>query len=209
MTYSKLKIGALALVFAISSSAVIRAQSPQAQQPGLPALMIPARVVEDPSVKDGWQRYEIGATPTLGLILPSKPNGTVEGVQGQVINTYVSVNSSGVYAAVRIDGLPTSLERASEEARSNYFRSFFRGFAQGFEKAVSKSIKDKLELLDVTQVPTATGRNGFQQRMTLGTTQGRGQMVFAGNSAFGLVALWFPGAPAADVDSFFGSFRVK
>jgi len=209
MTYSKLKIGALALVFAISSSALIRAQSPQPQQPGLPALMIPARVVEDPSVKDGWRRYEIGATPTLSLILPSKPNGTVEEVQGQVINTYVSANSTGVYAAVRIDRLATNLERATEEARSNYFRTFFQGFALGFEKAVSQSVKDKLELLEVTQVPTATGRNGFQQRMTLGTTQGRGQMVFVGNSAIGLVALWFPGAPAADVDSFFGSFRIK
>ena len=162
MTYSKLKIGALALVFAISSSAGIRAQSPQPQQPGLPA-----RVVEDPAVKEGWHRYEIGATPTLSLILPSKPNGTVDDVQGQVVNTYVAVNSSGVYAAVRIDRLAINLERATEEARSNYFRTFFQGFAQGFEKAVSKSVKDKLELLEVTQVPTATGRNGFQQRMTL------------------------------------------
>src|SRR5687768_12843739 len=209
MTYSKLTLGALALVVAIFSSAVVRAQSPQAREPGLPALMIPARVVEDLSLKDGWQRYEIGATPTLGLILPSKPNETAEEVQGQVVFTYVSGNSSGVYAAVRIERLPTNLEHATDEARSNYFRSFFQGFARGFEKAVSKSIKDKLELLEVTQVPTATGINGFQQRMTLGATQGRGQMVFEGNSAFGLVALWFPGAPAADVDSFFASFRVK
>ncbi|HEY5884644.1 MAG TPA: hypothetical protein VIT88_08145 [Pyrinomonadaceae bacterium] len=209
MSGLKLIIAALLLLVTASSYVAVSAQSPQAQTPGLPGLMIPARVVADPSVKAGWNRYEMGATPTLSLILPSKPDGTVEGVQGQIINTYVSVSSTAVYAAVRIDGLSTSLERAIEEARSRYFRSFFQGFARGFEKGLGPSITDKLELLEITQVPTATGQNGFQQRLTFGTAQGRAQMVFVGNSAFGLVALWFPNAPAGDVDSFFGSFRVK
>ena len=209
MTESKLIMATLLLIVAIASSVVVRSQSPQPQTPALPANPIPARVVEDPSVQVGWRRYEIGATPTLSLILPAAPGITSETVQGQLVNTYVSANSSGVYAAVRIDRLAMNLETASEEARNKYFRSFFQGFAQGFQKGLSPTVKDTLELLDVAQVTTASGRQGYQQRLMLGSAQGRGQMVFVGNSAFGLVALWFPNAPATDNDSFFASFRIK
>ena len=206
---SKLRIATLLLAVAVSCVAVVYAQSPQPQASALPANAIPARVVEDPSVQVGWQRFEMGAAPTLSLILPEAPKITVESVQGQLINTYVSSNASGVYAAVRIDGLSADLERGSEEMRSRYFRGFFQGFARGFQKGLGPAIKDTLELREVTQLTTATGRSGYQQRLTLGTAEGLGQMVFVGKSAFGLVALWFPTAPPQDHVSFFGSFRLK
>lgn len=199
----------LLLMIVVASTAVVRAQSPEPQKPALPAGAIPARPVEDPSVKGGWLRYEIGTTPALGVVLPSPPGVTVESAQGQQINTYVSTSSSGVYAAVRIDRLPLNLETASEDARSRYFQSFFDGFARGFQKGLGPTVKDSLALLEVTQLTTATGRKGFQQRLTLGSMQGRSQMVFVGDSAFALVALWLPDAPAADYDSFFNSFRLK
>ena len=191
------------------SIALVRAQAPEPQKPALPAGAIPARPVDDSSVKPGWRRYEMGTTPTLGVVLPSPPGVTVETAQGQQINTYVSTSTSGVYAAVRIDRLPMNLETASEDARSRYFQGFFDGFARGFQKGLGPTVKDSLALLEVTQLTTATGRKGFQQRLTLGTMQGRSQMVFVGDSAFALVALWLPEAPAADYDSFFGSFRIK
>ena len=207
MTELKLKLMTLVLLV-LSSNALVHAQSPAPQKPGLPSA-IPARAVEDPSVKAGWRRYEIGATATLGVILPSVPAHTVETAGGQDINTYVSTNETGVYAAVRIDRLPVNLESASEEVRSRYFQSFFEGFARGFQKGLGPTIKDSLALLEVTLEMTATGRKGYQQRLTLGTMQGRSQMVFVGNSAFALVALWLPNAPAADYESFFGSFRIR
>ena len=199
----------LLLVIVIASAAFVRAQSPEPKPPGLPVGAIPARPIEDPSVKTGWRRYEMGTTPTLGVVLPSSPSVTFETAQGQQINTYVSTNSSGVYAAVRIDRIPINLETASDEVRSRYFQSFFDGFARGFQKGLGPSVKDSLDLLEVTQLTTATGRKGFQQRLTLGSMQGRSQMVFVGDSAFALVALWLPDAPAADYDSFFSSFRLK
>ena len=208
MTELRLKLATLVLLVS-SCNALVHAQSPAPQKPGLPGNAIPARAVEDPSVKAGWRRYEIGATPALGVILPSVPAHTVETARGQDINTYVSANESGVYAAVRIDRLPLSLESTSEEARSRYFQSFFDGFARGFQKGLGPTIKDSLALLEVTQLTTATGHKGFQQRLTLGSMHGRSQMVFVGDSAFALVALWLPKAPAADNDSFFGSFRIK
>jgi hypothetical protein len=199
----------LLLVIVIASAQVLRAQSPEPKKPGLPAGAVPARPVADPAVKLGWQRYEIGSMPTFGVVLPSPPGVTFESVQGQQVNTYVSTNASGVYAAARIDRLPLNLETAPEDARSKYFQSFFNGFARGFQKGLGPTVKDSLALLEVTQLMTATGRKGFQQRLTLGSMQGRSQMVFVGDSAFALVALWLPDAPASDYDSFFDSFRLK
>lgn len=199
----------LVIVIVIAFAAVVRPQSPEPQKPALPAGAIPARPIEDLAVKPGWRRYEIGSTPTLGVVLPSPPGVTFESVQGQQVNTYISTNPTGVYAAVRIDRLPLNLGTAPEDARSRYFQSFFDGFARGFQKGLGPTVKDSLALLEVTQLTTATGRKGFQQRLTLGSMQGRSQMVFVGNSAFALVALWLPNAPAADYDSFFGSFRLK
>ncbi len=208
MTELTLKLATLVLLVA-SCNALVHAQSPAPQKPGLPSNAIPARAIEDPFVKAGWRHYEIGATPTFGVILPSVPAHTVETARGQDVNTYVSTNQSGVYAAVRIDRLPMNLESASDESRSRYFQSFFDGFARGFQKGLGPTVKDTLALLEVTQLTTATGHKGFQQRLTLGSMQGRSQMVFVGDSAFALVALWLPNAPAADYDSFFGSFRLK
>jgi hypothetical protein len=209
MTELRLILATLALLLAMFSGAGVQAQSSEPKKPGLPAGAIPARAVEDPSVKPGWRRYEIGTTPTLGVILPSDPGITFEAVQGQQVNTYVSSNQSGVYAAVRIDHLQMNLGTASAEARNRYFQSFFDGFARGFQKGLGPTVKDSLALLEVSQLMTATGRNGFQQRLTLGSMHGRSQMVFVGDSAFALVALWLPSAPAADYDSFFDSFRIK
>lgn len=208
MSELKLILATLVLLV-VSSNALVHAQSSAPQSAELPSNAIPARPVEDPSVRAGWRRYEIGATPTLGVILPSVPGITVESVRGQDINTYVSTNQSGVYAAVRIDRLPMNLESAPDEDRSRYFQSFFEGFARGFQKGLGPTVKDALALLEVTKVMTATGRNGYQQRLTLGTMQGRSQMVFVGNSAFALVALWLPNAPPAEYDSFFSSFRIR
>lgn len=209
MSYSKCVRTVLLLVIVIASTTVSRAQSPEPRKPALPAGAIPARPVEDPSVKVGWRRYEIGSTPTFAVALPSPPGVTVESVRGQQVNNYVSTSTSGVYAAVRIDHVPINLETASEDARSRYFQSFFEGFARGFQKGLGPAVKDSLALLDVTQLTTAAGHKGFQQRLTLGSMQGRSQMVFVRDSAFALVALWLPNAPAADYDSFFGSFRLK
>jgi hypothetical protein len=173
-----------------------------------PANAIPARVMEDPSVRTGWRRYGFGATPNLSVILPGAPSNAVEVVDAQVVNTYISTTSSGVYAAVRVDRIPINLGSASEEARSRYFREFFQGFAKGFHKGLGSTVQDSLQLLEVTTVKTAAGRDGYQQRLTIGTMQGRAQMMFVGNSAFCIVAFWLPTAPAADYDSFFGSFRI-
>ena len=209
MMHSRLIRATLLLIVAVFSGGVVGVQSAQSQTPALPPNAIPARAVADPSVQVGWQRYDMGAAPALSLILPEAPGVTVETVQGQLINTYVAAGNLAVYAAVRIDGLPTNLEQASEEKRSGYFRSFFQGFSQGFQKGLGPTNKDTLQLLDVTLVATATGRRGYQQRLTLGTAQGRAQMVFVGTSAFGIVALWFPNASAQDQELFFNSFRVK
>ena len=193
------------MVIVIASTAVVDGQSPRPQTPGLPVGAIPIRAVDDPSVKVGWRRYDIGTAPILGVILPSPPGVTAETVEGQQVNTFVSTNPSGVYSAVRIDRIPVNLENASEDVRSRYFQAFFEGFARSFQNNLQYS----LVLLEVTQLTTATGHKGFQQRLTLGPMQGRSQMVFVGDSAFALVALWLPDAPAADYDSFFDSFRLK
>src|SRR5688572_15837325 len=140
MTHLRLKLATLALLVS-SFNGLVHAQSPAPQKPGLPGNAIPARAVENPSVKAGWRHYEIGATPTFGVILPSVPAHTVETARGQDVNTYVSTNESGVYAAVRIDRLPMNLESASDEARSRYFQSFFNGFARGFQKGLGPTIK--------------------------------------------------------------------
>jgi hypothetical protein len=207
--FGKLKFPKAALLVAVLSAASIaNGQAPETKSPGPPTNAWPIRVIEDPSVRTGWRRYEIGASPTLSVILPSIPGGTLERVGANVINTHVSSNGSGVYAAVRVDQIPLNLEAASEEARNLYFSQFFQGFAKSFQKGLGPTIKDSLEFLDVTKVKTAAGRDGLQQRLRLGSTQGRAQMVFVGNSAFCVIAFWFPTAPAADYDSFFESFRI-
>ena len=205
MTDLKFVRTTLFLVIVIASTAVVGGQSPRSQTPGRPAGAIPIRPVDDPSVKAGWRRYDIGTTPILGVILPSPPGVTAETVEGQQVNTFVSTNPSGVCAAVRIDRIPVNLENASEDVRSKYFQVFFEGFARSFQNNLQYS----LVLLEVTQLTTTAGHKGFQQRLTLGPMQGRSQMVFVGDSAFALVALWLPDAPAADYDSFFDSFRLK
>ena len=205
MTYLKFLRATLLLVIIVASTAVVGAQSPNSQKPGLPAGAIAIRPVDDPSVKVGWRRYEIGTTPILGVVLPSLPDVTAETIEGQQVNTFVSTNPSGVYTAVRIDRIPVNLENASEDARSKYFQGFFEGFARSFQN----NLQFSLVLLEVTELTTTTGRKGFQQRLTLGPMQGRAQMVFVGDSAFALIALWLPNTPAGDYDSFFDSFRLK
>ena len=205
MTDLKIVRTTLLLVIVIASTAVVGAQSPGPRPPGLPAGAIAIRPVDDPSVQVGWRRYEIGTTPILDVVLPSIPSVTGETVEGQQVNTFVSTNPSGVYAAVRVDRVPVNLENASEDSRSKYFQSFFEGFARSFQNNLQYS----LVLLEVTELTTTTGRKGFQQRLTLGPMQGRAQMVFVGDSAFALIALWLPNTPAGDYDSFFDSFRLK
>ena len=208
---TKLSVAKIALLPSVLLLTVITVHPQTAGQTTtvLTPNTIPAHVIEDSSVRSGWQRYGFGVKPALSVILPAAPNSAVENLAGgQVVNTYVGTTNSGVYAAARVDRIPINIENASEEARSRYFREFFEGFAKGFQEASSSKIPDSLQLLEVTKVTTAAGRDGFQQRLTLGTTQGRAQMVFVGNSAFCVIAFWFPTAPAADVDSFFGSFRV-
>ena len=101
------------LLIVIASTAVVGGQSPRPKSPGLPAGAIPIRPVDDPSVRVGWRRYDIGTKPILGVVLPSPPGVTAETLEGQQVNTFVSTNRSGVYAAVRIDRIPVNLENAS------------------------------------------------------------------------------------------------
>ncbi len=209
--FTKLSVGKIALLpFMLLLTVVsVHPQATQPPQPGVPVNAVPAHVIEDSSVRAGWRRYGFGARPTPSVILPAAPSNGVETVTGgQVINTYIATTSSGVYVAARVDRIPINMESASEEVRGRYFREFFQGFAKGFQQGLSAKNPDTLELLEVTKVTTAAGRVGFQQRLTLGTTQGRAQMVFVGNSAFCIIAFWFPTAPATDYDFFFGSFRI-
>ena len=187
----------------------VHSQSPTPAPPGLPATVIPPRVINDPSAKpSGWQRYQFGANPGFSVILPSAPVGSSEVAGVQVINNYMSSTGSVVYAVTRVDHIELSLETASEKARSDYFKGFFQGFAKGFEGPPSGQTQDTVHLLDVTKV-RAAGRDGFEQRLTYKTWLGRGQMIFVGDSAFCVIAMWLPSVPAADYDSFFESFRIE
>jgi hypothetical protein len=189
------------------SVANVHPQSAAPKPPTDPVNAIPARVIDDPSVRAGWRRYGFGASAGFSVILPAEPALTSEAMQTQIINTYIAATSSGVYAAARVDRIPVHMESAAEQVRSRYFREYFQGFAKGMEKSLA-STGQSVQLQEVTKVATAAGRDGFQQRFAFGSMQGRAQMVFVGSSAFCIIALWTPAAPAADYESFFSSFRI-
>ena len=202
--FVKAQLVSLVLLLFVAS---LPAQSPSPTPPRATVTGIPARAIDDPSVRVGWRRYAFGASPGFSVILPSEPALTSEGVQTQILNTYIAATPSGVYAAARVDRIPVHMESAAEEVRNRYFREYFQGFAKGMEKALA-STGQSVQLQEVTKVATAAGRDGFQQRFALGSMQGRAQMVFVGNSAFCVIAMWAPAALATDYESFFSSFRI-
>jgi hypothetical protein len=207
MIKSRVVIAHLLSLVLLLSVANVYPQSTSQKPPAVLATTIPARVIADPSVRAGWRRYGFGEGPGFSVILPAEPVVTSEGVQTQILNTYIAATSYGVYAAARVDRIPVHMESAPEEVRSRYFREYFQGFAKGMEKALA-STGQSVQLQEVTRVATTTGRNGFQQRFALGSMQGRAQMVFVGNSAFCIIAVWTPATPANDDESFFSSFRI-
>jgi hypothetical protein len=176
-----------------------------------PLAVIQPKLVEDPSVRAGWRRYQFGDAPFFSVILPTAPEATAERAGGSasaVAYLYISTTDSGIYVASRLDSIGLNIERETESERQKFFRTYIEGFARGFQESMKKENLDyELKLLEPRKV-TAAGREAFQQDLTVGPFQGSAQLVFAGTGAFCVLSIWNARAPAADRDAFFHSFQL-
>jgi len=176
--------------------------------PGLPATFIQPKVIEDRSVRAGWQRYQFGVEPPFSVILPVAPDVTAERNATALVNTYLSNKGSAVYGASRLDGIGRISESATEDERQTFFRNFIEGFARGFQEALKKdNLKYEMKLSEPRKV-TAAGHEALQQDLTVGAFQGSAQLVFLGSGAFCVFSIWNPETPAADREAFFNSFQL-
>jgi hypothetical protein len=202
---------AVLVCIAVTCAPFVDGQSPTptpVAKPGLPAFAIPPKVIEDPSVRAGWRRYQFGEDPVFSVILPSPPEATADGRSGAgVAHLYISSTDTAVYSAVRMTGLGIDLEKAPETERQGYFRNFIEGFAKGFQESLKRNDYE-LKLLDIKKV-TAAGREAFQQDLTVGPYQGSAQLVFVGSGTFCVLSIWNPQSPAADGVAFFNSFQLS
>jgi hypothetical protein len=210
-TKRKLLRAALLTCLAMSSIAPVRGQAPAATPAAVAPAIIQPKVIEDPSVRAGWRRYQFGDQPSFSVILPSAPEATAERAPGPVaavVYLYISTTDTGVYAASRLDGLGLNIERGSEVQRQTFFKTYIEGFAKGFQESMKKNnLNYELKLLEPKKV-TAAGREAFQQDLNVGPFQGSAQLVFAGSGAFCVLSNWNSQAAAADRDAFFNSFQL-
>ncbi|MCM3869245.1 MAG: hypothetical protein ND895_00935 [Pyrinomonadaceae bacterium] len=199
------------LCIVVACTEIVEGQSTTptpAAKPGLPAIFaIQPKVIEDPSVRAGWRRYQFGDDPAFSVILPSPPEAIAERTKGDsVVYLYMSVTDTAVYGAARMTGLGVDMERAPETERQGYFRNFIEGFAKGFQESVKKN-NYELNLLDPKKA-IAAGREAFQQDLTVGPYQGSAQLVFVGSGAFCVLSIWNPQSPPANGVTFFNSFQL-
>jgi hypothetical protein len=205
----KSKLNLLLLVLLALTPAQALAQSTDPKAPGLPAVVIPAKAIEDALAPLGWRRYQFGDRPAFSVFLPSEPEVSASATSDTTTNLYITANSKGVYAAARIDFVQANLEKAPEPSRQKFFEEFFAGFAKGFQEVLVKNNPTyQLQLLNPKKVMTASGREGYQQEMAVGTFKGQAQLVFVGTAAFCVVSIWNPKTPAAETEAFFKSFKL-
>jgi hypothetical protein len=209
----KLLKGALLLCLPIAYVATVRGQSPAATPAAVaPPAVIQPKIIEDPTVRTGWRRYQFGDQPFFSVILPSAPEATAERAPGPaaaVVHLYISSTNTGVYAASRLDGIGLSIERETETERQRFFRTYIEGFAKGFQASMKKeNLNYEFKLLEPKKI-TVAGREAFQQDLTVGPFQGSAQLVFAGSGAFCVLSIWNPQAPAGDQEAFFRSFQLS
>lgn len=205
----KSKINLLLVVLLALTAARSLAQSTDPKAPNLPLVAIPAKAIEDALAPAGWRRYQFGDRPAFSVFLPAAPEVSASVAFDTTTNLYTTGNSSGVYIAARIDFVQANLEKASEASREKYFQEFFAGFAKGFQESVGKNNPTyELQLLNPKKVMTASGREGYQQDMTVGPFKGQAQLVFVGRSAFCVTSIWNQKTPAAETEAFFKSFKL-
>ncbi len=208
----KMKLRALLFVTLVAfgpATGLCQTAGPKA--PSVPAVVTPAKVVPDTSAPPGWQRYQFGDRPAFSAILPAVPEATAERAPNStsITSIYTATNTGGIYVVGRVDEISTDIDKAPEATREKFFKEFFAGFAEGFKEGLAKSnFNFQLQLLNPKKVMTATGREGFQQDMTIGPFKGQAQLVFAGRSALCVVAIWNASAPPAELEAFFKSFKI-
>lgn len=171
----------------------------------------PIVVVDDDSTRPGWRRYQFGTAPVFSVVMPERPQASAErtpSAPDAVVHLYITASEKGVYGASRLDGLPVNMEGVTEAQRETFFRNYVEGFANGFREGLrANNLNYELSLTAPKKV-RAAGREAFEQGMTVGPFQGRAQLVFTGNSAFCITAIWTAETPAADYQAFFNSFRL-
>jgi hypothetical protein len=205
----KSNLNLLLLVLLALAPAQALAQSTNPKAPDLPAVVISAKAIEDALAPVGWRRYQFGDRPAFSVFLPTEPEVSASATSDTTTNLYTTANSNGVYIAARIDFVQANLEKAAEASREKYFQEFFAGFAKGFQEGVGKTNPTyELQLLNPKKVMTASGREGYQQDMTVGSFKGQAQLIFVNRSAFCVISIWSQKTPAAETEAFFKSFKL-
>jgi hypothetical protein len=187
----------------------VRGQTPAATPAAAPPPIIQPKVIEDPSTRAGWRRYQFGDGPSFSVIMPGQPTASAERAsETAVVYLYLVTHDGAIYAAALLRSLGRDMESATETERQSFFRNFIEGFAKGFHESVKKNNPDyELKMADPIKV-TAAARNAFQQDMTVGSFQGSAQLVFAGSGAFCVVSFWNAQTAPADREAFFKSFKL-
>ena len=208
---TKCKLNLVLLVLLALTAGVTLAQSPSPKgKPAPPPVVTPAKAVADASAPAGWRRYQFGEHPAFSVILPSEPQASAERLPTDAINNmYSSENANGIYLTARLDGFAVDMGKASPARQEEFFKEFFGGFAQGFQETLAKNnVNYQLQMLNAKRITTATGREGYQQEMTVGPLKGQAQLVFLGTSGFCVLAIWNEKTPAGETQAFFNSFRL-
>ena len=189
-------------------------KSRPSQNQGSPPTPIPSG--EHERVTSGWQRYDLdGDGDRISVLLPSKPEdfgvADVRRPSGEPLKSRVHMLSADakVYFALFVD-LPRPAAEMSRNERSDIFHGCWMGVAARTRQVLEEKFGAPFPVTDSAErVGEVPGGERHMQDFKIGTENGRAQIVFLGQRAYMVVAVW-NNKPGSEEDAlrFLNSFQV-
>ena len=169
--------------------------------------------------ESGWKRYELngGKRDEISVFLPARPEDFPGGkfkappdIELPAHLYLLSRDATNFFAAF-ID-LPKASEEMSASQRGDIFYGCWRGIAGKMQGILQRNFGGSFEISGSSQkVRVMNEREQRMQDFSIGSQQGRAQIVFAGQRAYLLVAVWHPtdSKSVAAASQFLDSFQVR
>jgi hypothetical protein len=164
----------------------------------------------------GWQRYELdGDGDQINVLLPAKPEdfgvAKLRRPSGEPLSTRVYMLSADakIYFALFVD-LPKPTAEMSDRERGDLFYGIWNGLAAQTSRVLEEKFGTPFPITPSDQkVGPAPGGERRMQDFKVGTESGRAQVVFFGQRAYMVVAIW-NNKPGSEEDAlrFLNSFQI-
>jgi hypothetical protein len=165
-----------------------------------------------------WERFELdgGAGDQIGVFLPQKPTdfgvANLRRPSGAPLPTrvYMLSRDAKVYFVLFVD-LPQAAGKMTGDERGELFHGCWRGVAARTSQALEEKFGSSFQITASEQkVGEIQGGERRMQDFKVGTQNGRAQVMFIGQRAYMLVAIW-DSRPESERDAlrFLESFQIQ